>query len=184
MNAQIRDNLLETAAATATTAGDIIYADAANSMGSRVAIGAATSHFVSAGNIPVWRTIATDVDTGSNTNTGTSYSDLANWGFASNVEVTVTCGTVALVLFKAQLANATGGALTHLSFSVSVSSTVAASDNHGIDYEASNAADRAGIGGFDLRTGLTAGSNTFTLEGRVTAGTGTIARPEIAVFGF
>ncbi len=190
MNAHIRDNLLETSAATVTTAGDIAFADAANSMGSRVGIGAANSHLVSDGSSPVWRTIATDVDTGSNTFDtaveGTAYVTLGNgaWGFASEIEVTVTTGTRALVLFKADLSNDTAGALTFLSYSVSSATTTAAADGFAIFYESSNAADKAQFGGFDLRTGLTAGSNVFTLEGRGSAGVATIARPEIAVIAF
>ena len=56
-NAQIRDNFLETSAATVTTAGDIAFADAANSMGSRVGIGANSSHLVSDGSSPIWRAV-------------------------------------------------------------------------------------------------------------------------------
>lgn len=186
-NAQIRDNFLETSAATVTTAGDIAYADAANSMGSRLAIGAATTHLVSTGSAPVWRAIATDREDGtSGQETSTSYIplDSGGWQFPANIDVTVITGTIALVLFKARLANNTGGSVTFLSYAVSGATTVAASDAHSIDYESSNADDFAEFGGFDLRTGLTAGSNTFTLEGRVTAGSGKITRPEIAVIAF
>ncbi len=189
MNAHIRDNFLETSAATVTTAGDLAYADAANSMGTRLAIGAATTHLVSSGSAPVWRAVATDVDIGSDTGISTTYRTLAqggvsNWDFATEIEVTVTTGTVALVLFKAQLSGTTAGASTFLSYSVSGATTFAPADGQSIQYESSNANDLAAFGGFDLRTGLTAGSNVFTLEARVTAGTGTVARPEIAVIGF
>ena len=54
MNAHIRDNLLETCPATVTTAGDITYADAANSMGSRLGIGAANTILTSNGSAPTW----------------------------------------------------------------------------------------------------------------------------------
>lgn len=189
MNAHIRDNFRETSPFTVTTAGDLSYADAANSMNSRLGIGAANSHLVSTGSAPVWRTVATDVDAGSqtyDTANGTTYVPLddANWGFASNVEVTVTTGTVALVLFKGQLSNNTAGSLTLLSYSVSSATTAAASDNHSIQYESGGANDIALFGGFDLRTGLTGGSNVFTLEARGTAGVLTLADPEIAVIGF
>ena len=43
-----------TAAATVTTAGDLFYADAATSMGSRLAIGAANKPLVSSGKAPTW----------------------------------------------------------------------------------------------------------------------------------
>lgn len=186
LNAHVRDNLLETSAATVTTAGDITFADAANSMGSRVGIGAATTHLVSDGSAPVWRESATDVDTGTGSTSGTGYLSLANLSdvsFAGEIEVTVTTGTKALVLFKAQLSNATAGSQTFLSYSVSGATTTAASDLRSILYESGGAADIAGFGGFDLAT-VTAGSNTFTLEGRVSANVGTFSRPEIAVIAF
>ncbi len=187
MNAEIRDNLLETSAATVTTAGDMAFADAANSMGSRVAIGAADTHLVSDGSAPVWRGgFATDVDTGSETDNGNTFINLADarWGFATDIEVTVTTGTTALVLFKAQLSNNTAGSSTHLAYSISGATTRAASNNAQISYESSVANDFARFGGHNFAVSLTAGSNTFTLEGRVSANTGTIAVPEIAVIAF
>ena len=189
MNSAIKNNFLETSAATVTTAGDLAYADAANSMGSRVGIGAATTHLVSTGSAPVWRAVDTLARTDSQTATTTGYVTLAttgvaNWVFAAEVEVTVTTGTVALVLFKARLSNDTGGSLTAMSYSVSGASTIAASDLRSIAYESGAADDLAEIGAFDLVTNLTAGSNVFTLEGRAGANTGTILRPEIAVIGF
>jgi len=54
LNAQVVNNILETAAATAAAAGDLIYADAANSMGSRLAIGAAGLQLTSSGTVPQW----------------------------------------------------------------------------------------------------------------------------------
>lgn len=182
LNAHVRDNLLETSAATVTTAGDLAYADAANSMGSRVGIGAANSLLVSTGSAPVWRTPATDSSTSSGSGTDTTFTGLseATWSFASDIEVTVTTGTLALVLIKAKLGNDTAGAVTILSYSVSGATTTAANDSRAVAYEASVADDFATFGGFNLAT-VTGGSNTFTLEVRVSAGTGTIGYPEIAV---
>ena len=190
MNAQIRDNLLEASAATVTTAGDLAFADAANSMGSRVGLGAANSHLVSTGSAPVWRAIATDVDTAAKTLDtgvhGTGYFKLgaaAQWNFTSEIEVTVTTGTRALVLFKTLFSNDTAGARTHMSYSISGATTTAAADTQAISYESSVAVDLAEFGGHDLAT-VTAGSNVFTLEGRASAGVGTIHRPEITVIGY
>jgi len=190
MNAHIRDNFLETSAATVTTAGDLVYADAANSMGTRLAIGAANSHLVSTSSAPVWRDIVTAADTGSYTGSPpgspTSYAVLssASWSTGNAVAVTVTTGTEALVLLKAQLANSAAGSTTFLAYSISGATTRAASNNSAISYEASVNADLAQFGGFDLAISLTAGSNTFTLEGRVSANTGTITRPEIVVIAY
>ena len=178
MNAEIRDNFLETSAATVTTAGDIAFADAANSMGSRVAIGAATRHLVSTGTAPVWRGSVTDVEAGPFSITGTSYGV-----FVPSVVVTVTSGTKVLVLWKAELSNDTAGSVTRVSYSVSGATTSAASNTRAIAYESGAADDSAEFGGFDLRT-VTAGSNTYTLEVRVTANTGTAANVELAVVAY
>ena len=70
-----------------------------------------------------------------------------------------------------------------ISYSVSGASTIAATNNKKIKYESGSATDIAEFGGLDLAT-VTAGSNTFTLEGRVSAGTGTVTLPEIAVIAF
>jgi hypothetical protein len=186
MNAHIRDNFLETSAATVTTAGDLVYADAANSMGTRLAIGAATTHLVSTGSVPVWRAIATDTDTGSGSTSSTGFLSLANLSdtpFAGEVEVTVTTGTAALVLFKSGMANSGAGNRTTLSYAVSSATTTAASANRSVAFESNAANDYAEIGGHDIAV-LTAGSNVFTLAGRVDAGVGTFTRPDIAVIAF
>lgn len=183
MNAHIRDNLLESSAATATTAGDIVYADAANSMGSRLGIGAAHGLLASTGAAPVWRIPGIDTDTASKTFTETSYTSLANFAatpFSGEVEVTVTTGTLALVLHGSAMANTTAGASTLLSFSVSGATTTAASDNWAYAYDSSVASDVLTAATFYMPT-LTAGSNTFTLEARVSAGTGSLQNPRIAV---
>jgi len=184
LNTHLRDNLNETAAAAAVASGDLVYADGANSMGNRLSIGSDFSHVVTDGTDIFWRKPATDVDTASNSATNTSFVGMGTWGFAASVEVTVTTGTAALVLWKARLSNNTAGEKTVLSYAVSGDTTVAANDNHSIRFESNAANDEAEFGGFDFRTGLTAGSNTFAIWGKVTAGTGTIARPEIAVVPF
>lgn len=53
----LRDDLLRTSAATVTTAGDIAFADAANSMGTRLAIGSTDDVLVVAGAVPTWNTV-------------------------------------------------------------------------------------------------------------------------------
>ena len=189
MNSAVRDNFLETSAATVTTAGDLAYADAANSMGSRVGIGTVNSLLVSTGSAPAWRTPGVDGDTNTNTynsSNGTVYVPLidANWGFASDIAVTVTTGTKALVMWRCRLSNSTAGALTYLSYSVSSATTVAAADTHSLNYESGAANDSSESSQFDYRTLLTAGSNVFTLEGRVPSGVGSITRPELLVVGF
>ena len=186
LNTHLRDNFLETSAATVTTAGDIVYADGANSMGSRLGIGSDRSHLVSDGTSPIWRkTVATE-RTDSQTATTTSYLTLADvagggWGFAAEVEVTVATGTHALVLMQARFSNDTAGSSVIMSYSVSSATTIAASNLRSIQYESSVGADIASFGGWDNVNTLTAGSNVFTLEGRVTGNTGTISEPRIMV---
>ncbi len=187
MNAFIRLNLEETCPDTATTAGDIIFADAANSMGSRVGIGAVNSHLVSTGSAPVWRSIGGSSTGASGTSLITGYTTLGDsitWNFASEIEVSLTTGTEALILFKARLFNNTAGSSSFMSYSVSGATTVAAADTHAILYESSGANDAAEFGGFDLRVGLTAGTNVFTLEGRASGNTATIDNPDIGVIPF
>ena len=53
MNTDIRDNMLETAPAKVTTAGDIVYATAANAI-TPLAIGTAGYSLFSGGSAPVW----------------------------------------------------------------------------------------------------------------------------------
>ena len=181
MNAHIRDNFLETSAATALALGDIIFADAANSMGNRLGIASAGAHLVSTTTGPIWRGITTDGDSGTNTTTSTTYVTLSSMGFAGEIETNLTTAGNAFIFFKAILSNDTAGSGTYLSYSVSGAATSVASNARAIHYESSGANDEAEFGGFDLRTGLTGGNHDFTLEARVTSGTGTIARPEIAV---
>jgi hypothetical protein len=185
MNTHVRDNLNETSAATVTTAGDLTYADAANSMGSRLAIGSATTRLVSTGSAPVWRSSSFDYESGSTTETATSWEDLAGdnywYGFGATLQVSLTTGTAAVVFISAQLANSTGGASTIMGYRVSGASTVAAADYRSIRYESSNANDVARFGAAYLHTGLTAGTNTFIPQGQVTAGTGTMAVAQIGV---
>ncbi len=186
MNAHIRDNFRETSPFTVTTAGDLSYADAANSMNSRLAIGGTQSHLVTDGSDPIWRNVQSSNRTDSETATTTSYVTLAatgasNWVFAAEVDETVVTGTHAIVMIRCRLANSTAGAFTHLSFSVSGATTIAASNGNGIRYESGGANDTAEFAGFTWLSTLTGGSNVFTLEGKVDSGVGTIGEPRLLV---
>jgi hypothetical protein len=188
MNSAIRDNLLETSAATATTAGDLVYADAANSMGSRLGIGSGNgSHLASTGSAPVWRSVGHLIgDASYGAIIETSFDDFANLGngTGTNVTVTVTTGTRAIVFYGARsVANTTAGAIGQISYRVSGATTTAASVNWGTVFESTAANDAGDAGRMHVAT-LTAGSNTFTLQGFVSAGSGTIGFPYIAVLPF
>ncbi len=53
MNTHIRDNLLETATAKVTTAGDLVHATAANAL-ARLAVGSSGQYLISDGTNPTW----------------------------------------------------------------------------------------------------------------------------------
>ncbi len=182
MNTHIRDNLLETSAATATTAGDLVYADAANSMGSRVGISSPGGILVSTGSVPVWRIPIEDGLAGSSTGiTNTGYFNLISLGFVSAIEASVVSGTACLVILYANMSNANGANATIMSYGISGATTVSPSDSWALEYVSSNAGDAISYGSTFLHTGLTAGTNLFTLYARVSGGTGTIQKPRIAV---
>lgn len=193
MNAHVRDNLLETAAATVTTAGDLAYADAANSMGSRLAIGSVPAVLATTGSAPAWRTIGQSVGDATYTSaTGPGGApevftdfDQSGWGTGTNVAVTVTTGTRALVFLGANASrHATAGAVVQVSYRVSGATTTAASTTWAAANESGNAGDLIHAGRAHMAT-LTAGSNTFTLQGIVSnnAAAAIVNRPYIIVMG-
>ena len=190
MNAHIKDNLLETSAATVTTAGDLVYADAANSMGSRLAIGADGTFLASTGSAPIWRVPVEDINyddaSTSQQDTDTSYTQ--TWGLPVAPDfpsVTATTGTSALVIISAfAVENTTVGAKTVISFSISGATTIAAQDGLGGLFESSAANDQSALVVVRHSLSLTAGSNVFQMKAKVTAGTGIIQRPRILVIPF
>lgn len=113
----------------------------------------------------------------SQTTTSASYVDLATVG----PSVTVTTGTIAVVELSAAFNSSSVNAQCFIAVAVSGATTRAASDTEAL-YLASFAASvfqRAGVS--VTLTGLTAGSNIFTLRYRVSAGTGTFADRRISV---
>jgi hypothetical protein len=183
LNQYQRDNLLETSPATATTAGDIVYADAANSMGSRLALGAAGTLMVSDGTDPQWRTIKSVSGLPTATTTSTSYISFASWTGGSTISTTATTGTKALVFMTARVSNSTAGSSVFLGFEVSGATTLAFSDNRAGRYESSVANDVANPAVMEDVT-LTAGSNTFTAGGRVDGNTGTATKIDMIVIPY
>lgn len=159
----IRDDLLETAPAKATTAGGIFVATGANAVAERIP----TAAFVAA----------------LETTASTSYTDLAT----SGPSVTVTTGTKAIAFVRCRISNSSAGSIGYVSIDVSGATTIAAADTFAIQYESSNAGDIAVFGGpIWFGTGgtagaLTAGSNTFKLQHRVNGGTGTFQNRELTV---
>lgn len=159
-NASVRDNLLETAVAKVTGAGQYVVSTAANALAART---------------PQASSIATVEAT-----TSTSYANLATTGPA----VTVTSGTVALVGVSTNMSNSTVSVNTRASYAVSGATTIAASDIVAFNYQQPSAGTTIRGSAITMQTGLTAGSNTFTMQYRVTANTGTFDARHLWVVPF
>lgn len=69
LNTHLRDNLNATATATVTTAGDTVYATAANTL-ARLAIGTANKVLVSTGSAPAWSDVITNLASSGTTSLG------------------------------------------------------------------------------------------------------------------
>jgi hypothetical protein len=158
-NASLRDNLLETAPAKATTAGSYFVSTGANTIAERVGAPAIVST--------------------SETTTSTTYTDLATNGPA----VTTTVSQRALVVVCTQSSNGTALASTRMSFDVSAPTSLAANDNFSLGHSA-GANDAILASYVVFITTLTSGSNTFTAKYRVSAGTGTWLNRRILVLPY
>jgi hypothetical protein len=113
----------------------------------------------------------------SETTTSTSYTALTTAGPA----ITCTTRTKALVFFGAKLENTTVDVSAFVSVAVSGATTIAASDEWCLTLDGAAAANANRWGMAKLFDNLTAGSNTFTLQYKVAANTGTFADRDIAV---
>src|SRR5215207_6411833 len=147
-NASVRDNLLETAPAKATTANGIFVTSATNVIAQRN-----INHSA----------VATNVTTASTTYTATLS------GSSTGPTVLVTSGTRVLIGHNANCEN-TLTALSLMSFAVSGATTQVASDEYALMHGSGTSQFRLGVS--MLSAVLTSGSNTFTSEYRVSAGTG------------
>lgn len=152
-NLTVRDNLNETAPAKVTAAGQILVGLTANSIVART---------------PTEASVATSQST-----TSTTYADLATIGPV----VTVTTGTQAILLMRASLIN-TAAANAFLAVTVTGASSIPAADANSL---ALNTTVGARVGMPVWVSGLTPGSNTFTLQYKVTSGTGTFQDRHLGV---
>jgi hypothetical protein len=159
-NASVRDNLLVTPAAIATTAGSHFATTGANAIAERIPANAAVATV--------------------ETTTSTVYTNLATVGPA----VTVTTGTSVLLGFHCRQSNATLASNCWTTYAVSGATTIAAADGTALSYDSPVANSTAYHGTTFRVTGLTAGSNTFTLQYRVSAGTGTFHNRNLWVLPF
>lgn len=157
-NQYVRDNLNETAPAKATAASQLFVSTGPNAIATRV---------------PAQASVAT-----TETTTSSAYTDLTTAG----PKLTVDTGTIAFVWFAASHAHSTDNSETACSVAVSGASTVAASNawEHSVDGIAAGNFVRGAS--FHIFTGLTAGTNTFTVRYRLgVSGTASFRDREIAV---
>lgn len=159
-NASVRDNLLMTAPALATTAGSHFAATGANAIAQR------TSSVVAI------NTVQTTVST--------SYTNLTTAGPA----VTATTGPMALVIMSSRMGNAAAGANSWVSYAVSGASTIAASDNYALSYDSPVAGSTLYATYATIEPSLTAGSNTFTMQYRASSSTATFGSRRLSVIPF
>jgi len=158
-NASVRDNLLTTAPALATTAGSFFATTAANSIAERIP---------QVGNV-----------TTVGTTTSTTYTTALSG--AANLSVTATTGPAALWAIHSRQSSSSAGTNVWSSCAISGASSIGAGDDRAISYDQT---DGLYHGITVLENGLTAGSNTFALQQRVTAGTGTYNSRRIQVIPF
>lgn len=159
-NTHVRDNLLETAPAKATTAGRHFVATGANAIAEREVKQAQ---------------VAT-----AQTTTSSSYTDLATVG----PSVTATTGTKALVWFAVQMSNNTSNVVTQCAVDVSGATTLAPDSSIDLYYDGLTGGNALRASVVHLYDNLTAGSNTFKVQYRVNTGTGTFYDREIGVMAF
>lgn len=153
-------NILETAAAKATTAGQHFAATGANALAARMT--------------------ASDVQDSIQTTTSTSYVT------TSEPTVTLTTGPLALVFLFCYITINTNSESAFWGFQVSGATTSGFNDNRSIAFARFTVQIAMQCSAAILVTGLTPGSNTFTCGRRVTnaAATGTFDHRRIAVLPF
>jgi hypothetical protein len=165
--------------------GDLIAATA-NDTPARLAIGSngqvLTADSTAATGIK-WATAAAASPVSANSYVATAQTTTSGsyTGLTTANAVTLTTGTKALVLLQSKLSNSSTGQTARASFAVSGASTVAAGDNNAIYITPYSGGEGGAFGGSFYLTGLTAGSNTFTMQFRVGSGTGTFEYRQITV---
>lgn len=116
----------------------------------------------------------------SETTASTSYADLTT----TTDTVTVTIGNSGMALVLLQTLSSNTGGANYAGFAISGASTVAASDTYAIIHSGHASGVQTQTGSTFLVTGLTAGSTTFKMKYKASAGTSTFANRRIAVVPF
>lgn len=160
-NANIRDNLLETSPAKATTASGYFVATGANALAQRIPGTAA-------------------VNAAQTLSIANTFTDLATVG----PTVTVTTGPSALVFFKAHINHTGADIISAISYNVTGASSIGATFNSSAQVDGVTATQKLSVCGFDYQTGLTPGVNTFTMKYWTNIATATFELRELAVFPY
>ncbi len=108
--------------------------------------------------------------------TSATYGDLTSTNAGVGPTVTLTTGSMALVLWSAQLYNTTSSAFARMSFEISGATTLAADDSRALIQSKANPAGGTiqtfqQFGQAHMPFGLTPGVNTFTCKYRADTGT-------------
>lgn len=151
-NSGVRDNLLETMPGKASAAGNWFAVTGTNAIAQRL--------------------ISETVVATSETTTSTSYANLATTGPQA---ATVATGVNCIVFWACTMSNGTANTTCSASVAVTGATTNAANDNRRSMTDGHTAANGARVAGFYKFTTLTAGNNTFTVQYKVSAGTGTFS---------
>ena len=157
LNTHLRDNLVETAPAKATTEGGYFVSTGPNSITERLTVSA----------------IVPNLDTTSST----SFTDL---DATDGPTVSVRTGSKAFVIISGLMrVNNTTTAVSRMSYEVSGASSISAADNFSIR----NTGAAAIMPSFaHVVENLTPGNNTFTAKYRVSSSTGEFSTRRITVF--
>lgn len=160
-NASVRDNLLLTAPSLATTSGSYFAATGANVIAQRT---------------PQVGTVLTQ-ESSSVTTFGDNLTTIGP-------SVTVTSGATALVSVHSRLSNSTASTTTRAGYAISGATTIAADADRGSGFMSGIVSQLVNCSAVFLQTGLTNGSNTFKMQYKADAGTGTWSSRTLAVLPF
>lgn len=149
-NEDARDNLNASEAAAATTAGGLICVTAANALVQRTPDVLMIPHYDSTAS--------------------TSYTDLPT---EAGPAITVANGTRMLISVGCLLRNNTAGLASRMTFALSGSNSLSATDDNSYAAESGTANDTFQGTWTGIRTGMTAGTTTLTGKYRTSAGGGT-----------
>lgn len=151
-NTHVRDNLLETAPAKVSAANQFVVSSGANALTTRTATSTSSTDDGTSGSLTYTSSLTGSAD--------------------DPVSVTITTGSRALVYISAFMSSNTANAAVYLGCAVSGATTTDPSDTTAAYIDSLGANNTMSASTWEVYT-LTPGSNTFTLNYKVSTGTGT-----------